>query len=155
MLFRSETTRIAVRLATLARPGDRVALSGPLGAGKTCFVRGFASGLGIEGAVSSPSFTLMHEHEGRIALFHQDLYRLTGAADAEAAGLLDPRLAEGVTLVEWADRLPRPAHGDALAIRIDAAPDDARTIVLAASPDGRYRAWLDAAEAYAGRGGRP
>ena len=140
----SATEAFAGHLAGVARPGDRVLLDGPLGAGKTCFVRGFAAGLEVREPVASPSFTLMHEHEGRIALFHQDLYRLTGAADAEAAGLLDPRLAEGVTLVEWADRLPRPAHGDALAIRIDAAPDDARTIVLAAWPHGRYRAWLDA-----------
>lgn len=139
------TAEIAALLALLARPGDRVLLSGPLGAGKTCFARGFAAGLGVMGEVSSPSFTLMHEHEGRIPLFHQDCYRLDGAVDAEAAGLLDPRLAAGVTLVEWAERLGPDAAGDAVRVAIDPGDGDDRTIVIEAEPDGRYASWLAAA----------
>ena len=96
------------------RPGDRLALVGPLGAGKTQLAKGFAVGLGITEVVNSPSFTLMAEYEGRLPLFHQDLYRLAGIGEALAGGLLDERQDDGVTLSEWADRLdagarPRPA----------------------------------------------
>ena len=72
-------------------PGDRLALIGPLGAGKTQFAKGFAAGLGVSAVVNSPSFTLMAEYPGRLPLFHQDLYRLGGAADAIAGGLFDER----------------------------------------------------------------
>ena len=69
------------RWPAAARPGDRLALVGPLGAGKTQFAKGFAVGLGIDAVVNSPSFTLMSEYEGRLRLFHQDLYRLAGAVE--------------------------------------------------------------------------
>ncbi len=74
-----ETRRLAAALALVAEPGDRLALVGPLGAGKTQFAKGFAVGLGIDDVVNSPSFTLMAEYDGRLTLFHQDLYRLAGA----------------------------------------------------------------------------
>ena len=98
-----ERTRdLAAHLATVARPGDRIALIGPLGAGKTQFAKGFARGLGVTEVVNSPSFTLMAEYAGRLPLFHQDLYRLTGAEEAFGGGLVDERQLDGVTLTEWA-----------------------------------------------------
>ena len=101
----AQTRALAAALAEVARPGDRLALVGPLGAGKTQFAKGFAVGLGIDEVVNSPSFTLMAEYEGRLTLFHQDLYRLEGAYEVLAGGLLDERQDAGVTLSEWADRL--------------------------------------------------
>ena len=92
-------------------PGDLLCLVGDLGAGKTQFAKGFAAGLGVTDTVSSPTFVLMTEYEGRLPLFHLDLYRLDDAADALAGGLLDERQLEGVALVEWAERL-----GDALPV---------------------------------------
>src|SRR5262245_51254224 len=101
-----ETRDFAAGLAAVAEPGDRLALVGPLGAGKTQFAKGFAVGLGVTEIVNSPSFTLMAEYDGRLHLFHQDLYRLTGAEEAMAGGLVDERQLDGVTLSEWAERLP-------------------------------------------------
>ena len=80
------TRSFAAWLAAVAVPGDRIALLGPLGAGKTQFAKGFAAGLGITDTVTSPSFTLMAEYHGRLPLFHQDLYRLAGAARCARRG---------------------------------------------------------------------
>ena len=84
-----DTRRFAAQLATVAQAGDRIALIGSLGAGKTQFAKGFAAGLGVREVVNSPSFTLMAEYAGRLPLFHQDLYRLAGADEIMAGGLLD------------------------------------------------------------------
>ncbi|HLW60824.1 MAG TPA: tRNA (adenosine(37)-N6)-threonylcarbamoyltransferase complex ATPase subunit type 1 TsaE [bacterium] len=89
-----------------------LALGGPLGAGKTCLVQGLARGLGVSGAVRSPTFTLIHEHRGAIPLVHVDLYRLD-APDLEGLGLEELLDRPGVVAIEWAERatgvLP-PAH---------------------------------------------
>jgi tRNA threonylcarbamoyladenosine biosynthesis protein TsaE len=126
------TRALAERLATFARPGDRIALLGDLGAGKTQFAKGFARGLGVTGVVNSPSFTLMAEYRGRLPLFHLDLYRLAGTADALAGGLLDERQLDGVSLIEWADRLDGPVGSADLEVRIEGVGDDTRTIRLVA-----------------------
>ena len=100
-----ETERLAEALAARLRAGDVLLLSGPLGAGKTAFVRGLARGLDIDpDEVSSPTFTLLHEYGGgRLRLFHADLYRL-GQGGAADLGLDDTRVQEGVLAVEWPDR---------------------------------------------------
>src|SRR5450759_3837106 len=99
------TRALGERLGRAAVAGDVIALSGPLGAGKTELARGIARGLGVAGPVSSPTFILIAEHEGRLPLFHLDGYRLAGPEDALGAGLLLERRAEGVPVVEWAERL--------------------------------------------------
>lgn len=101
----AETRRLAASLATAARAGDLVCLWGELGAGKTQFAKGFGAGLGVAGTISSPTFILMSEYEGRLPLFHVDLYRLADGADALAGGVVDDRQAAGVTLVEWPERM--------------------------------------------------
>jgi tRNA threonylcarbamoyladenosine biosynthesis protein TsaE len=102
----AETTRgIGARLGAAAPPGTLLALVGPLGAGKTQLAKGVAEGLGVQGVVNSPTFVLMNEHLGRLRLFHVDAYRLDDPQEALAAGLLDERGVEGVTVIEWADRL--------------------------------------------------
>jgi tRNA threonylcarbamoyladenosine biosynthesis protein TsaE len=112
-----ETERLAGALAAELRPGDVVLLSGPLGAGKTAFVRGLARGLGIDpGEVSSPTFTLVHDYRGgRLRLFHADLYRL-GTAGADDLGLDELGVQAGVLAIEWPDRL---GHGFRGAIEVD------------------------------------
>ena len=102
-----QTRAFAAALADVAQAGDRIALIGPLGAGKTQFAKGFAVGLGVTDVVNSPSFTLMAEYAGRLPLFHQDLYRLSGAEETMAGGLVDERQVDGVTLIEWAERHAR------------------------------------------------
>jgi tRNA threonylcarbamoyladenosine biosynthesis protein TsaE len=125
-----QTRALAAALAAVARPGDRMALVGPLGAGKTQFAKGFAAGLGIHDVVNSPSFTLMAEYQGRLTLFHQDLYRLAGTAEALAGGLLDERQDEGVTLSEWADRLDDALDQARLSVTIEPLADEQRSIEL-------------------------
>lgn len=127
-----ETRRLAGRLAEVARAGDLIALIGELGAGKTQFVKGFAVGLGVTATVNSPSFVLMSEYVGRLPLFHLDLFRLADAGEAIAGGLLDERQADGVTLVEWAEKLGPVLPADRLEVRIDGTGDEPRTISLTA-----------------------
>jgi tRNA threonylcarbamoyladenosine biosynthesis protein TsaE len=125
-----QTRGLGAALASVARPGDRLALVGPLGAGKTQLVKGFAVGLGIDEVVNSPSFTLMSEYHGRLWLFHQDLYRLAGTDEALAGGLLDERQDEGVTLTEWADRLDTTIDPERLVVMLEPTSDEGRHIVM-------------------------
>lgn len=120
----AETLRLGRALGEAAFPGTVIALTGPLGAGKTQLAKGIARGLGVESVVNSPSFILMNEHAGRLRLFHIDLYRLTDAAEALAAGLLDERQAAGVSVIEWAERLDGELPVDRLDLHIAPPEDD-------------------------------
>jgi tRNA threonylcarbamoyladenosine biosynthesis protein TsaE len=126
------TFALGERLAAVARPGDVVCLWGDLGAGKTVFAKGFGRGLGVVGTISSPSFILMAEYPARLRLFHIDLYRLADAGDAVLGGLLDERQSEGVTLIEWPDRLGETLPPERLDVRIEGTADEPRAITLVA-----------------------
>lgn len=94
-------------IGRVLREGDVLALTGELGSGKTTLVRGVATGLGVASAtVSSPTFVLVHEYQGRLPFFHLDLYRLKKPTEAEAIGLSDYVTESSVTAIEWADRFP-------------------------------------------------
>lgn len=114
-----ETRAIGRRVGAAAAPGTVLALIGPLGAGKTQLAKGIAEGLGVTGVVNSPTFVLMNEHPGRLRLYHIDAYRLDDPEEAMAAGLLDDRQADGVTVIEWADRLDGWVPADRIVIRLD------------------------------------
>ena len=137
------TRALAAALAVAARPGDLISLVGELGAGKTQFAKGFGLGLGVTDTIVSPSFVLMAEYRGRLPLFHIDLYRLAGAAEALAGGLIDERQGEGVTLIEWAERLEDAMPAGRLDVLIEGAGDDPRRIVLRAG-DAGYTRYLEA-----------
>jgi tRNA threonylcarbamoyladenosine biosynthesis protein TsaE len=140
-----ESTRsLGRRLASVAAAGDLVCLYGELGAGKTQLAKGFGAGLGVADTVNSPSFVLMTEYEGRLRLFHIDLFRLAGAADALAGGLIDERQETGVTLVEWAERLGPARPAARLDLVIEGTGDEPRVIRLVAT-DPRYARYLEAA----------
>ncbi len=100
-----ETRALGRALGAVAFPGTVLALVGDLGAGKTQLAKGVAEGLGVGTVVNSPTFVLMNEHAGRLRLFHVDAYRLGEPEEALAAGLLDDREFDGVSVIEWADRL--------------------------------------------------
>jgi tRNA threonylcarbamoyladenosine biosynthesis protein TsaE len=137
------TRALGARLGAVAVPGDVIALHGPLGAGKTELARGIARGLRVEEPVSSPTFVLVAEHAGRIPLFHVDCYRLAGAADALAAGVLDDRSADGVTVIEWAERLGAALPRGRLEVAIDGAGDEPRSLVVWAT-DARHARLMEA-----------
>ncbi len=99
-----------------------LALVGPLGAGKTQLAKGVAVGLDIGSVVNSPTFVLMNEHHGRLRMYHIDAYRLDDPEDAVAAGLIDDRQADGVTVIEWADRLAGWLPPERLEIHLESIP---------------------------------
>jgi tRNA threonylcarbamoyladenosine biosynthesis protein TsaE len=133
------TTALGRALAAAARPGDVVCLWGDLGAGKTHLAKAFGAGLGVTDTITSPSFILMAEYEGRLPLFHIDLYRLADATDALAGGLIDDRQSAGVTLIEWPDRLGVALPAERLDIVIDGSGDEPRSITVRANGDGPRR----------------
>lgn len=138
------TSHLGLALGAVASAGDLVCLWGELGAGKTHLAKAFAAGLGVTETVTSPSFILMAEYGGRLPLFHIDPYRLASAEDALAGGLIDERQREGVTLLEWPERLGSALPAARLDVRIEGTGDDPRSITLVAGSDA-YRRYLDVA----------
>ncbi len=118
-----ETRAIGRRIGTSAMAGTVLALTGELGAGKTQLAKGVAEGMGVTSVVNSPTFVLMNEHVGRLRLFHIDAYRLGDPEEASAAGLLDERHADGVTVIEWADRLDGWLPAERLEIHLETPAD--------------------------------
>ena len=142
-----ETRAVAGVIAGVLRPGDVVALTGELGAGKTCFVQGAAAALGVVDRVTSPSFMLRREYAGTHPILHLDIYRLETLQEIIELGYEDVFDAERITFIEWGDamspllprdhlevefRLPPPAGTD-----VDGADEERRIIVRP-----RGGAWL-------------
>ena len=114
-----ETWQLAAALADELPPGTVLALHGELGAGKTCFIQGMAAALGVTEPVTSPTYTLIGEYEGRLPLHHIDLYRLSGG-DGGDIGLEEYFDASGITAIEWAERAEGLLPPGLLHIRIEA-----------------------------------
>jgi tRNA threonylcarbamoyladenosine biosynthesis protein TsaE len=130
-----DTREFGRRLATVLRRGDLVLLTGPLGAGKTAMAQGIGAGLGVRGAITSPTFVIARVHKGPTPLVHADLYRLGTAADprAEIDDLdLDTSADEAVTVVEWGEGLAEHLNDAYLQVRIDRQDDDTRVVDLLA-----------------------
>jgi tRNA threonylcarbamoyladenosine biosynthesis protein TsaE len=139
------TSRLGEALGAVAEAGDLLCLWGELGAGKTHLAKAIGRGLGVEATITSPSFILMAEYDGRLPLFHADLYRLADGTDALAGGLIDDRQSAGVTLVEWPERLGDALPARRLDVRIDGSGDEPRTIRLQAVGDPHLRRYLTVA----------
>lgn len=133
----AETQELAEALSALCGPGDLLVLAGEMGAGKTAFAQGFARGLGVADAVTSPTFTIVREYAGdRLALHHLDVYRLDQLREVTELGIAEMLDEDAVMLVEWGDAV-LPALGDHyLEVRITfGEADDDRVLEL--SPRGR------------------
>ena len=130
----AETRQYGIQLGQLVRSGEVILLYGNLGAGKTHLTQGIAEGLGITGAVRSPTFTLVNEYqEGRLPLYHIDLYRLAGDGDIATIGLDDYFDEEGIVVVEWPEKGQTWLPTDALHIHITHLSDETRSFELNAS----------------------
>ncbi len=115
-----DTEAIGERLAEVLQAGDVVALHGPLGVGKTCMARGIVRGLGFAGYVTSPSFTMVNEYQGRLKIYHVDLYRVRDVRELEGLGFTELMWPEdAVTLVEWPERAQEMLPPQALTVRLD------------------------------------
>jgi tRNA threonylcarbamoyladenosine biosynthesis protein TsaE len=116
-----ETQQVGRIIGEQARPGDIYLLTGPLGAGKTCLTQGIAWGLGVAEHARSPTFVLMTRYRGRLTLYHLDLYRIGGPAEAWDLGVEEHLSGDGVCVVEWAERAEDVFPEDALWIALDYA----------------------------------
>jgi tRNA threonylcarbamoyladenosine biosynthesis protein TsaE len=147
------TQAVGRALAPLMAPGDVIVLSGDLGAGKTRLTKGLAAGLGVVEQVTSPTFNLLLVHEGRIPLYHFDLYRLESAEQLDDIDYWGTLESDGVSVVEWGDRFAEAVPEECVVVRIRITGDDAR--VLSVEPRGARGAvlavsWVDACEAASG-----
>ena len=130
-----DTRAFGRRLASILRAGDLVVLTGPLGAGKTALVQGIGAGLGVQGAITSPTFVIARVHRGPVPLVHADAYRLGDRPDprAEIDDLdLDASADEAVTVVEWGAGLVERLNDEYLEVRMDRLEDETRVIELLA-----------------------
>lgn len=127
-----ETRAFAAQLAPTLRAGDVLALHGELGAGKTCFVQGLAQGLGVQVAVSSPTYTLINEYSAPIPLYHVDAYRLSNTQAGLDLGLEDYFDGQGITVIEWAERVTNLLPDRTVHIYFEpgATPDERRLRVV-------------------------
>ncbi len=135
-----ETEALGRRIARGLTVPSVVLLRGCLGTGKTTLARGIAIGLGLEDSslVNSPSFTLVNIYQAKHPIYHVDLYRLEGERDFRSVGIEDFFGEDGVTIVEWADRLPFPARS-ALAVDLDDSGGDTRTITVSKPVRGKQK----------------
>ena len=133
------------KLGKLACGGEIVGLVGELGAGKTCFVRGVADGAGVgkNAWVRSPTFTLINEYQGRLPIYHIDLYRVGDRADVDGLNLREYLYADGLSLVEWFEYLPAAEVDEYLQLNISHAGTSGRDLTFIAHGE-RYERLLDA-----------
>ena len=118
------------RLGRTLGAGAVVALTGELGAGKTCFVQGLVRGLGAAVRATSPTFVLVNEYKGRVPVHHVDAYRTDSMTELIDLGLLEMIDGEGVTLIEWADKLTPLLPPDTIHVHIAGVGDEPRTITI-------------------------
>jgi tRNA threonylcarbamoyladenosine biosynthesis protein TsaE len=130
-----ETVALGRRLGSQLKAGDFIALHGELGSGKTRFVRGVAEALQVDPAepVTSPTYALLHIHDGRIPLYHFDLYRLSGDEEVAQLGFTEYFYGDGVCVVEWADRLHGERPAECLTVTFSHLREEEREIDFAAS----------------------
>lgn len=131
----AETEAFAEQLAAELQPGDLLAFTGGLGAGKTAFVRGLARGLHSGGEVSSPTFALVHEYGGDIPLYHFDMYRISGMDDLYSTGYFDYLDEGGILAIEWSENITDALPADAIRVAIRVLSETEREITLTG---GRY-----------------
>lgn len=133
MISRSveETMELGRKKAAELKSGDVISLSGPLGAGKTCLIKGIAAGLGINANdVKSPSFTLINELYGKMPLYHFDLYRMKNISELYEIGWDDYLMREGITVVEWGEKAGDMMPRDSIKIEIEIISEKRRKIFI-------------------------
>jgi tRNA threonylcarbamoyladenosine biosynthesis protein TsaE len=138
-----DTARLAEHLSTFMNEGAIIALDGDLGAGKTAFSQAVARCLGVVETVNSPTFTIIKEYQGRLLPFyHMDVYRIT-ELEAEDLGLDEYFYSEGVTIVEWANRIEALMPAERLSIYIENLGPEERDFLMVPSGE-KYQNWCEA-----------
>jgi tRNA threonylcarbamoyladenosine biosynthesis protein TsaE len=129
-----ETISLGAQLGRRLFPGAVIALTGDLGSGKTCLVQGIAMGLAVpeEFYVTSPTYTIINEYPGRLALFHVDVYRLAGPGDLDDIGFDEIMAQDGLTVIEWAEKVADRLPKERLSISLLITGDRSRSIEIRA-----------------------
>ena len=122
------TRSLGFIIGKYSQPGDVVLLSGDLGTGKTCLTQGIADGMGVEGYVRSPTFVLVTIHQGRIPLYHMDLYRMDSSAEVIDLGLDEYLYGDGLSAIEWADKAIEVFPEPYLLIQLSHLDENARDV---------------------------
>jgi len=125
-----QTEAAGERLAAALGPGDVVALVGELGAGKTCFIQGVVRGLGATTRATSPTFVLINQYRGRVPIYHVDAYRTQSLVELLDIGVAELLSSDGVTVVEWAEKLLPLLPSGTIEVRIAGVGDEPRTITM-------------------------
>jgi tRNA threonylcarbamoyladenosine biosynthesis protein TsaE len=130
-----ETVQLGAKLGRLLAPGDFIALEGELGAGKTQFTKGIAIGLQVDAdtPVTSPTYTILNIYQGRLPLYHFDLYRLHGPEDIEELGFEEYFFGKGACVVEWAERLGGDLPAQVLTVSLSHVGVEERTVTFSAA----------------------
>ncbi len=140
----NHTRTMGEKLAHSLEAGDVLVLQGDLGAGKSEFTRGIAKGLGIDGPIPSPSFTIMNVYEdGRIPLYHFDWYRLNSSEELYEMGMDEYLQGEGVAVIEWPSQCPDAVPGDHLEVTLTVVDENTRDIQINSRGNFRKIDWED------------
>jgi tRNA threonylcarbamoyladenosine biosynthesis protein TsaE len=126
----AETQGLGARLGARLEPGAVVACTGELGAGKTCFLQGLARGLGVTTDVTSPTFVLINQYRGRLPMYHLDAYRTGSLTELMDLGLEEMLDGDGVTVIEWADKLLPLLPSRTIRVHLSGLGDEPREIVI-------------------------
>jgi tRNA threonylcarbamoyladenosine biosynthesis protein TsaE len=144
-----DTMAIARALGAVLVPGDVVALSGDLGAGKTVFCKGVGEAIGIPAdRIVSPSFTIVTEHAGAVPFLHVDVYRLSSEREADDIGLEEILNGEGVCLVEWAEKIATLLPKSCIKVKFLFSDEGGRRLILAAEDTPRIRGFVHRCKRY-------
>jgi tRNA threonylcarbamoyladenosine biosynthesis protein TsaE len=139
-----DTQALGAEVGAMARPGDVILLTGELGTGKTVFVKGLASALGVTETITSPTFTLVRTYEGRLPLVHADAYRIDQAEEAVDLALTELLDEGAVAVAEWGERLASVLPANFLEVRFDLGPNDDERVLRVRSVGNGWPARLGA-----------
>lgn len=125
-----ETVELGKKIGRMLKNGDVIAMQGTLAAGKTTITKGIAAALGIEDTITSPTFCLISEYQGKMPLYHMDVYRLNGAEDFAELGTDDMIYGNGVSIIEWSEKIMRELPRKTILLKITPQEDGTRLIEI-------------------------
>ncbi|MCR5402017.1 MAG: tRNA (adenosine(37)-N6)-threonylcarbamoyltransferase complex ATPase subunit type 1 TsaE [Treponema sp.] len=125
-----ETIELGRKIGSLLKKGDIIALQGTLAAGKTTITKGIAESLGVKDTITSPTFCIISEYEGKMPLYHMDVYRLSGEEDFANLGTEDMLYGDGVCLIEWSEKIMSELPKSTIIIKIESQKDSSRLITI-------------------------
>lgn len=134
-----ETVELGKKIGSFLKKGDIIAMQGTLGAGKTTITKGIAQALGINETITSPTFCLISEYEGKMPLYHMDVYRLDGAEDFANLGTEDMLYGEGVSIIEWSEKIMEELPHKTIILKLEPHDDGTRTITIKNWPYGEIK----------------